>query len=187
MLTHIGTQQIDTERLILRRFILDDDEAMLKYWIANEEMQALYVVPAYKTKDSVRELLNTYQDSYENSSYYRWAIILKESNECIGEVAYWTIDDANHFGEIGYCIGVEFQCRGFATEATKAVIKYGFTKINLHKIQICHMSINTPSNRVIEKVGCKYDGTLRDSFFMNGQYIDRVVHSILKSEYEQLK
>lgn len=187
MLTHIGTQQIETERLILRRFLLSDDEAMLKHWIANKEMQALYVVPAYTTKDSVGELLSGYQDSYKDDDYYRWAIVLKENNECIGEIAYWTMDSENHFGEIGYCIGVEFQSKGYATEATKAAIEFGFTKINLHKVQICHMAINTPSRKVIEKVGCLYDGTIRDYFFMNGQYIDRVIHSILKSEFEQLK
>ncbi len=49
----------------------------------------------------------------------------------------------NHFAEIEYCIGTEFQCSGFATEATKAVIKYGFENINLNKVQIITFSKQT--------------------------------------------
>ena len=71
-------------------------------------------------------------------------------------------------------------------EAVKAVIKYGFDKINLNKVQVCHRSTNTPSKKVIEKCGFVYEGTLRDFFFEDGQYYDRLYYSILKSEYENI-
>lgn len=57
MLTHIGTDTIETERLILRKFKISDDEAMLKYWIADEKIQSLYSEPVYTTKAEVDELL----------------------------------------------------------------------------------------------------------------------------------
>ena len=135
MLTHIGTDTIETERLILRKFKISDDEAMLKYWIADEKIQSLYSEPVYTTK-------------------------------------------------IEYCIGSDFQCKGYATEATKAVIQYGFDKINLHKVQICTKTINKPSKRVIEKCGFTYEGTLRDYFYMDGEYVGRLYFSMLKSEFE---
>lgn len=184
MLTHIGTNSIETERLILRRFEYCDDDTMLKNWIADEKIQSLYSEPVYKTKDEVRKLLDKYIESYERNDYYRWAIIEKDSNECIGQIAYFLVDSKNHFAEIEYCIGADFQCRGYATEATKAVIAYGFDKINLHKIQICTKTINKPSKRVIEKCGFTYEGTLRDYFYMNDTYIGRLYFSILRSEYE---
>lgn len=184
MLTHVGTQTIETDRLILRQYAYQDDDAMLKYWVADEKIQSLYSEPIYTTKEAVKELLEKYITSYEKSDYYRWAIILKENNECIGQIAFFLVDSKNHFAEIEYCIGSEFQCKGLATEATKAVIAYGFNRINLHKVQICHKSINVPSKRVIEKSGFTYEGTLRDFFFMDGRYVDRLYYSILKSEYE---
>ncbi len=184
MLTHTGTQTIETDRLILRRYSYQDDDAMLKNWVADENIQSLYSEPVYSTKEAVKELLEKYINSYDKSDYYRWAIILKENKECIGQIAFFLVDSKNHFAEIEYCIGSCFQCKGLATEATKAVIHYGFTKINLHKVQICHKSINIPSKRVIEKSGCKYEGTLRDFFFMNGQYVDRLYYAILRSEFE---
>jgi ribosomal-protein-alanine N-acetyltransferase len=184
MLTHIGTDTIETERLILRKFKISDDEAMLKYWIADEKIQSLYSEPVYTTKAEVDELLEKYINSYQKNDYYRWAIIEKNSGECIGQIAYFLVDSKNNFAEIEYCIGSDFQCKGYATEATKAVIKYGFNKINLHKVQICTKAINKPSKRVIEKCGFTYEGTLRDYFYIDGEYVGRLYFSMLKSEFE---
>ena len=184
MLTHIGTNIIETERLILRRFEYSDDEAMLKYWVADEKIQSLYSEPVYTTKEAVKGLLDKYIGSYENNNYYRWAVIEKNCGECIGQIAYFLVDSKNHFAEIEYCIGSAFQRRGYATEATTAIIAYGFDKINLHKVQICTKTINQPSKRVIEKCGFTYEGTLRDYFCMNGEYVGRLYFSILRSEYE---
>ena len=184
MLTHVGTNTIETERLILRRFEYSDNEAMRKYWISDEKIQSLYSEPVYTTEAEVKELLDKYIGSYEKEDYYRWAIIDKASKECIGQIAYFLVDNKNHFAEIEYCIGSAFQCNGFATEATKAVIAYGFENINLHKVQICTKTINIPSKRVIEKCGFTYEGTLRDYFFMDGEYVGRLYFSILKNEYQ---
>ena len=92
MLTHIGTDTIETERLILRKFKISDDEAMLKYWIADEKIQSLYSEPVYTTKAEVDELLEKYINSYQKNDYYRWAIIEKNSGECIGQIAYFLVD-----------------------------------------------------------------------------------------------
>lgn len=183
MLTHTGTQRIDTERLILRKFDYMDNADMLKYWASDPAVQSMYSEPVYSTREEVNKLLDKYMNSYKNADYYRWAVIFKNTNECIGQVAYFLVDNKNHFAEIEYCIGSGFQRRGLATEATKAVIKYGFEKINLHKVQICHKSINIPSRKVIEKCGFVYEGTLRDFFYMDGHYVDRLYYSILKDEY----
>lgn len=184
MLTHTGTTTIETERLLLRRFEYTDNDAMLKHWIADEKIQSMYSEPVYTTKEAVKELLDKYIGSYEKEDYYRWAIILKETGECIGQIAYFLVDSKNHFAEIEYCIGSAFQCRGYATEATKAVIIFGFRQMNLHKVQICTKTINIPSKRVIEKCGFTYEGTLRDYFYIDGEYEGRLYFSMLQSEFE---
>lgn len=186
MLTHIGTQQIVTDRIILRKFDYTDNEDMLKYWISDPEIQGMYSEPVYSTTEEVHELLAKYLSSYNKDDYYRWAIILKETNECIGQIAYFLVDSKNHFAEIEYCIGSNFQRKGLATEATKAVITYGFENLNLHKVQICHKDTNVPSRKVIEKCGFIFEGALRDFFYINGQYVDRLYYSILKDEFKSL-
>lgn len=183
MLTHVGTNTIETERLTLRRFEYTDNQSMRNNWISDEKIQSMYSEPVYSTEEEVRELLDKYIGSYERDDYYRWAVIEKASGECIGQIAYFLVDSKNHFAEIEYCIGSAFQRKGYATEAAKAVIAYGFDKINLHKVQICTKTINAPSKRVIEKCGLTYEGTLRDYFYMNGEYVGRLYFSILRDEY----
>ncbi|MCR5600251.1 MAG: GNAT family N-acetyltransferase [Ruminococcus sp.] len=184
MLTHIGTQAIETDRLILRRFEYCDCDAVFRNWASDEKVQIMYAEPTYRTKEEVNGLLDKYIGNYSREDYYRWAVIEKDCGECIGQIAYFLVDSKNHFAEIEYCIGQEFQRRGYATEAAKAVIEFGFDKMNLHKVQICCKTINEPSRKVIEKCGLTYEGTLRDYFFMDGEYVGRHFFSILRSEYE---
>ena len=187
MLKHCGTLPIETGNLILRPFEYSDAEAMLRYWVADEKIQFMYAEPVYKTLDEVNGLLNKYISSYEKSDYYRWAITDKDGHRCIGQIAFFLVDSNNNFAEIEYCIGSEFQCKGYATEATEALIGYGFEKIGLHKIQICTKTINLPSKKVIEKCGFTYEGTLRDYFYYNGEYVGRMYYSMLKDEYEGIR
>lgn len=179
----VGTEIIETERLLLRRFVRSDCSDMLRYWVADKRVQPSYGEPVYSTAEEVNGLLEKYISSYDSSDYYRWAIIEKESDCCIGQIAFFLLDQKNHFAEIEYCIGVDFQCRGYASEATKAVIRFGFERAELHKIQICCRENNLPSKRVIEKSGFTYEGALRDYFFIDGQYYDRLYYSILHDEY----
>lgn len=185
MLTCNGTQQIETERLSLRRFTYQDETDMMKYWVSDPKIQSMYCEPVYTTKQQVHELLAKYITAYGNNDYYRFAVILKQTSECIGQIAFFLVDKTNNFGEIEYCIGSNFQKQGLATEATKAVIKFGFENINFHKIQITHKENNEASKRVIEKCGFTYEGTLRDFFYSGGKYISRLYYSLLREEWEQ--
>lgn len=183
----IGTKEIHTERLVLRKFEFTDAGDMLELWVSKPEIQHLYSEPTYNTIDEVNGLLQKYIDNYSNSNYYRWAIEDSESKRCIGQIAFYLVDMKNHFAEIEYCIATDYQNRGLMTEAVSAVIKFGFEEIGLHKIQISTKEINAPSKRVIEKSGFTYEGTLRDYFYHDGKYLDRLYFSMLESEYEGLK
>ncbi len=177
-----GTQTIETDRLILREFSYDDVPSAFNYWAGDEAIQSMYGEPTYKSEDEVRELLGKYIDGYKSYTYFRWAVILKHTGECIGQAAYFLVDEHNHFGEIEYCIGTSFQGKGYATEATRAIIDYGFDVIGFNKVQICVRPSNAASNRVIDKCGFTYEGTLRDYFYIDGKYEGRKYYSILKSE-----
>ena len=182
-----GTLDIETDRLLLRRFTYEDTGSMMRNWVSDDDVQDKYGEPSYKTKEGVKGLLDKYITGYKSGYFYRWAVIEKESGECIGQIAFFLVDNNNHFGEIEYCIGKAFQGKGYATEATKAVIAYGFEKINFHKVQICVRPSNLPSKKVIEKCGFTYEGMLRDYFYRHGEYEGRMFFSILNSEYESSK
>ncbi len=183
MLTHCGTQIIESEKLILRPFCYSDDDDMLTYWVSDYKIQSMYSEPVYTTKEEVKELLDKYIGSYMKSNYYRWAIVEKESDTCIGQIAIFLVDDNNHFCEIEYCLGSKFHRKGYATEAVKSVLKFGFNEVSFHKVQVCHKEGNVASRGVIEKCNFTYEGTLRDFFFMEGKYVSRLYYSMLKDEF----
>lgn len=186
MLKHCGTLKIETERLILRKFELKDAECSFKYWASKKKIQSLYGEPVYDTYGKTKRLIEGYISSYNKVSFYRWAIVLKESNECIGQVAYFLVDDKNHFGELEYCLAEEFQKMGLGTEAVKAVISFGFNNINFHKVQISHKEGNEASKKVILKNNLTFEGVLRDYFYVNRKYYSRYYYSILKDEWEKM-
>ena len=103
-MTSVGTLEITTERLILRKFKYSDAQDMLELWVSKPEIQHLYSEPTYTTLEEVNGLLDKYISSYENENYYRWAIIDKQDNRCIGQIAFFLVDTKNHFAEIEYCV-----------------------------------------------------------------------------------
>lgn len=184
MLQKTYTETIETDRLILRRFQRSDCKSAWRNWASLPEVQLNYGEPVYETAEDTMKLLDSYIRRYGNENYYRWAVIEKESGECIGLIAYFLVEAGDEFGEIEYCIGTAFQGRGYATEACRAVIRYGFETIGFHKVQICSRVTNVRSQRVIAKCGFTYEGTLRDYFHMpDGSFEGRMYFSILKDEF----
>lgn len=178
-----GSLDIDTGRLLLRKFTYDDIPSMMRNWVSDDDVQNKYGEPSYKTEEEVRGLLDRYIGGYSDGTYFRWAVIEKESGECIGQTAFFLVNAACCFGEIEYCIGRQFQGKGYATEAAKAVTKFGFDRIGFHRVQICARPANAPSRKVIGKCGFTYEGTLRDFFLIDGSYEGRMYFSILEDEY----
>lgn len=184
MLKETYTDIVNTERLTLRRFALSDAASMMRNWVSDPAVQNNYGEPAYSTAEEVKALLAKYIAGYNRPNCYRWAVIEKQSGECVGQIACFLVDVKNEFAEIEYCVGTDYQGKGYATEACEAVIKYGFDVIGLHKVQICCRPSNAPSRKVIEKCGFVYEGTLRDYFRMDdGTFESRMYFSLMIDEY----
>ncbi|MCL2199431.1 MAG: GNAT family N-acetyltransferase [Defluviitaleaceae bacterium] len=140
---------VNTERLFLRNFSNSDAGDMLKNWISDEDVQSSYGEPVYTNTQSVLVLLEKWL------SEYRFAIILKETNENIGHVSFCRYYEKENTAEIEYCIGKSFWNKGFATEAIKAFIKYTFENTSITKLEAFHRIENPASGRVLQKAGMK--------------------------------
>ena len=151
MRTHIGTQTIETERLILRRFEYSDCEAVFRNWASDEQVQKMYSEPTYSTLEETKGLLDKYIGNYSREDYYRWAIIDRASGENIGQIAFCKVWDDCNTAEIEYCIGSAYQGHGLAGEALSAVIRYAFSFTEFTRLEAYHRSENTRSGRVLEK------------------------------------
>lgn len=178
----VGTMEIETERLSLRRFSIEDVDSVYRNWASDPLVQDAYGEPVYESREEAGAWIRQVIQNYDQGAF-RWAIIERSSGECIGQIAFFLTDEKNQFCEIGYCIGRAFQRRGFAVESTQAVIDYGFTRAKFHRIQICCREKNHASRGVIGKCGFVYEGMLRDYFCRHGSFESRLYFSLLEEEY----
>lgn len=158
---HAGTQPIDTQRLHLRPFQLEDSASMLKNWIADPAIQHEYGEPLYPTIDGVNALLEQWISRYQQPDFYRWAIIEKATDACIGQIAFCRVYSDMKTAEIEYCIGQSRWGKGYANEALSAVITYAFENTDFAKLEAYHRAENRKSGRVLEKSSMRRTDTVQ--------------------------
>ncbi len=182
-MTHIGTQTLETERLILRKFEISDAENMFKNWSSDSEVTKFLTWETHKSIDDSKEIISFWIHEYEKPDFYQWAIVLKETNEVIGSITVVKIMEQVNLVETGYAISRKFWGKGITTEAFKKVIEFLFEKVGVNKIQAKHDYRNPASGKVMKKCGLIYEGTLRQKGFCNAGVGDLVYYGMLKEEY----
>lgn len=110
----------------------------------------------------------------------------KYSATDIGTIFIKKIDNQSHNGEYGIFIGEEsFRGKGYAKEATRQILEYGFDVLNLHRIYLTVMIDNHSAIKTYERCGFKREGVMRDEYLRSdGGYVDVVMMAILKGEWE---
>ena len=183
MLKHTGTINIETERLILRKFSYEDIPNMINNWIANPNVQHEYGELEYKTPAEVKGLLDKWISKYESNDFYRWAIILKENNENIGQIAFCRVYTEIETAEIEYCIGEDYWGKGYATEALNAIIDFSFKEPKFYKLEAFHRSLNTRSGRVLKKTALRQVETVRRFEIENITPHNEICYGITLDDY----
>ena len=185
MLTHKGTQTIETSRLILRRAIREDAEPMFRNWASDPEVTKYLTWPTYEKVETAYQILDLWASEYEKPNYYQWMIVLKELDEPIGSISVVRQNDRVEEAEIGYCIGSHWWHKGIMTEALNAVIEYLFTEVGMNRVAARHDPNNPHSGGVMRKCGMKYEGTNRSCDRNNQGICDAAQYSILRSEWQK--
>lgn len=182
MLHHKGTKLLETPRLILREFALDDARAMYKNWASDPEVTKFLTWPAHSSPEVTERVLKSWVDGYEKDDFYQWAIVPKELGEPAGSISVVSRKDAAGIAHIGYCIGKQWWHRGFTSEALRAVIDFLFDEVGVQRVEARHDINNPHSGGVMRKCGMKYEGTLRQSDINNQGLCDACWYAILNDE-----
>ncbi len=183
MLNNKGTQQIETERLILRRFKPSDAQHMYKNWATDSEVCKFLSWNPHKDLSETEHVVEGWINSYQNFDYYNWAIELRDIGEIIGQISIMHINEKYSSCSVGYNISKSFWGKGIMTEALKAVISYLFKEIGMNRIEGRHNTLNAASGRVMQKSGMKFEGIMRQvKVNKYGELYDLAVYSILKSD-----
>lgn len=158
---HLGTQTIETERLILRKVKLNDAQDFCE--LMNDEKVQKYLggIPANYTFDMAVDYIgNKMSDNYTKSDNYDWGIEDKSTHKLIGRITVYKLDHYKRMADLIWYISSSVRGKGYMTEAGKAVVKF-LQNIGFERIEAFADVNNMASMRVMEKLGMEYEGTLR--------------------------
>lgn len=174
--------RLQTERLVLRRFNQKDAPDVQRLAGAWEVARTLLWVPHPYDDGVAEEWISQHRSAFERGEGMNFAVVLRERGE-LGGACGLTINSQDANAELGYWIGVPYWGQGYATEAAREVVRYGFEELGLHRIYAAHFGNNPASGRVLTKIGMSYEGTRRDHHRKWGTYEDRVEYGLLASEW----
>ena len=174
--------KISTERLTLRALRELDAEDVFEY-ASLPEVTKYLLWSEHPTLAYTKEFLAYIENRYALGDFYDWAVTMNDTGKVIGTCGFTSIDAANNSGEVGYVLNPDFHGRGYAPEAAKRVIDFGFTELNLHRIEAKFMKENTASLHVMEKLGMTLEGYRRDGMLIKQKYRTIGICSILREEW----
>ena len=182
-MNHCGTQSMETERLVLRRFSLDDAEAMYRNWASDPNVTKYLTWPAHTGIEVSKAVLKDWVSSYSRNDFYQWAIVLKEhGHDPIGSIAAVRLNDDIAAVHIGYCLGKAWWHQGIMTDALRATMAFFFDVVGANRIESRHDPRNPHSGMVMKKCGMRFEGTMRSSDRNNQGICDACWYALLRTD-----
>lgn len=179
--------KLETERLILRDFVEDDWQRVLEY--QSDPLYLRYYEWTERTPESVQEFVGWFLDHQKQQPRLKFqlAVVLKSDNQLIGNCGI-RMEKANAFqADIGYELDPKHWNHGYATEAAHAIVDFGFSTLGLHRVWSWCVADNLGSAHVLEKLGMKREGRLRENEYYRGRWWDTLMYAILAHEWQTHK
>lgn len=174
--------ELSTERLLLRKMKVGDSFDMFEY-ACREDVTEFLLWKPHPSLAYTREYLQFVATHYEIGDFFDWAIIWREQEKMIGTCGFTRFDYNNNVGEIGYVINPIYRGMGVADEAVREIMRFGFERLKLNRIEAKFMEGNAASRRVMEKTGMTFEGFRRKAMRIKGKYETIGICSILRDEF----
>lgn len=180
---------LETERLVLRLPEMRDASDIQQYAGDFEVASKTLNIPHPYDYDMAEQWIQSIHERPDDAPQFTYAIIRREDNQLMGACGF-SLTEQHLKAEIGYWIGRPYRGKGYATEATKSLIRFCFDDLNLNRVQASYFTDNPTSKRVMEKSGMRYEGTLRQAIIREIPSVDyRECHdlgycAILRSEWD---
>jgi [ribosomal protein S5]-alanine N-acetyltransferase len=180
---YIDLPILETERLKLRKFTIDDVSDMFEY---SSEPDVSRFVP-WETHNSINDtndFLNYILNQYKSGKIAPWAVEYRTNNKVIGTIDFVAWSISHRRAEIGFILSKDYWGKGLMVEAATKVIEFGFNNMELNKIEAPCMVENVQSQRVLQKLGMSLEGVSKEKYLIKGKFRDMANYSILKKEYK---
>lgn len=188
-MARVPPDQIETDRLILRRFHRRDVSSLeesVRSSLADLNEWLPWAHLDYTRDDAVAFVRDSVQAWREEKAFDFAIRPLEDPDHHLGNISIWQTSRTGRIGEIGYWIRTDLTGRGYATEATRALMRTGFEVLGLHKITLRIAVGNRGSERVAEKLGFTPEGLLREELLIRGNWMDHTLYSMLEGEFRRL-
>lgn len=169
---------LETDRLFLRKIKQTDIADIFDYTNRSIFFETMGRPTAFSEEDTRK-----WVDGFPQKPGL-WCIVLKSENKVIGDCGFCQYHEHANRAEISYAVNPDYWNQSYATEAVLSVIRFGFGKLNLNRIQAICNKVNTHSERVLTKVGMTFEGTLRHYIHHEGQPLDMKMYAILKEDWQ---
>ena len=176
---HKGTKTIETARLVLRPFRVEDAADMFRNWAADPEVTRHLTWQPHAGVEVSQAYLTQLDAGYADPRQYEWGLELKALGQVVGALSVVRMDDKTDAMELGYCLGRSWWGLGLMPEAVRGILPYLFREVGVNRVAARHAAENPKSGRVMQKAGMTYEGTLRQSGRSNSGLEDMRVYSIL--------
>ena len=188
-----GPPPLETARLLLRAARAADDAAMFDYG-RDPEVARFTTWEPHASLTDAQQFLARVLDDYRIGKIGYWAIEHQNDGKLIGAVGLTgTIISAESppqfqdaRAELAYVLARPYWNQGLMTEAARAVVQFGFAQWNLNRIEARCLVENVASARVMEKLGMRFEGTLRQQIHIKGAFRDLKIYAVLKSDWHKL-
>ena len=174
---------LTTERLVLRPFGPDDADAVERLAGERAVADTTLNIPHPYPPGAGAEWIASLGPGWEEGTRLTLAIAARESPRELRGAVGLGIKPAHRYAELGYWIALPHWNRGYATEASRALVGYGFDALGLHRVQARHFVRNPASGRVMVKLGMRREGVLRESLRRRDRFEDVVLYAVLDREW----
>ena len=176
---------LTTERLLLRQLVKSDAPALAALLHDEEVSRTLLGNLERVTLKDEQNYIRAMRKQFGKRQLVDWLICDKATGAPMGHIGLQPIDRTHNNASAGFFLGREFWGRGCMTEAFSAVLDYAFGTLGLNRVSAGHFEGNIASGRVQQKCGLQYEGTQRQAFRKNGQYIDEMMYAITKEDWSE--
>ena len=174
---------LTTERLVLRPLTARDVPDLVRHAGRREIADTTISIPHPYSEEQAQEWLVSNAGLFARGKAVVFAIQPKREATLAGAVGLRDLDPEHSQAEMGFWMSVELWGKGYATEAARAVLGFGFERLGLNRIYAHHMARNPASGRVLAKIGMQKEGVLRQRVRKWGVFEDVVLMAALKHEW----
>ncbi len=182
MQSHRGTQDIRTERLLLRRYHAGDTADIWRNYATDEQVTRFLSWRPYTDIAVLQRFIDAQISAYSDDTVYSW--VIEQEGQVIGSLSVTHSDEVNGSCEVGYCLGRAFWGQGIATEAMLGLLRFLFDEVGYRRICAKHDAENPASGRVMVKCGMRQEGRLRKYYLRHdGTTSDALLYALLSDEF----